>query len=283
MPAGVERRVMPLNLILLCTAIGALVGTIVGVLLMNRKIRLPITGADLEALRGKLGSTETALTEAAAKIEDLQKQVAERDLAIQQHTGEQRQQHERLDQVLAEAEKEKTQRAAAEQKSGELILETAALKEQRAELERRLDEAKTLADEQKDTQNRQIQALNEQVSGLLAESAALSRFREQESRHRSSLEAELTLAHEREERLIRQIADLENERSQFETRLQEERQTAARGMELLTMAQENFSRVLKRVDKNGANGDGHIVKAAGAVPEEPAETQQVLSSTVSVD
>lgn len=283
MPAGVERRIMPLNLILLCTAIGALVGTIVGVLLMNRKIRLPITGADLEALRGKLVSTETALTEATAKIEDLEKQLAERDQSIQQRTDEQKQQHERLDQVLAEAEKEKTQRAAAEQKSGELILEAAALKEQRAELDRQLEEERRLAAERNEAHDREIQTLNEQVSGLLAESASLSRFRDQESRHRSSLEAELNLAHEREGRLIRQIADLENERSQFDARLQEERQSAARGMELLVMAQENFSRVLKRVDNNGSNGDAHIVKAAGTASEEPAETLEIMRSAVSVD
>lgn len=274
---------MPLNLILLCTAIGALVGTIVGVLLMNRKIRLPITSADLAALRGKLESTENALAEAGATIEDLEKQLAERARTIQQRTDEQKQQRERLDQMLAEAEKEKTQRAAAEQKSGELILETAGLKQQRAELERQLEEEKKVATEQNDAQQRQILALTEQVSGLLAESAALSRFREQESRHRSSLEAELNLAHEREERLTRQIADLENERSQFEIRLQEERQSAARGMELLVMAQENFSRVLKRVDHNGSTTDAHIVEAAGPVPEDPAVTPEALPSTVSVD
>lgn len=260
---------MPLNLILLCTAIGALVGTIVGVLLMNRKIRLPITSADLEALRGKLESTETALAGAAVKVEDLQQQLAERDQTIRQRMDEQKQLQERLDQMLVEAEKEKNQRAAAEQKGGELILETAALKEQRAELERRLEEEKKLVEEQDDAQKRQIQALTEQVSGLLAESAALSRFREQESRHRSSLETELNLAHEREDRLLRQIADLENERSQFDVRLQEERQSAARGMELLMMAQENFSRVLKRPGDNGSNGDVAVVKAVGT--GDPAE------------
>jgi chromosome segregation ATPase len=274
---------MPLNLILLCTAIGALVGTIVGVLLMNRKIRLPITGAELAALRGKLESTESDLTRAAARIEDLNKLLAERDQTLHQRIDEQKQQHERFDQVLAEAEKEKTQRAAAEQKSGELILETAALKEQRAELERQLEEAIRLAEEQNDAHKRQIQALTDQVNGLLAESAALSRFREQESRHRSSLEAELNLAHEREDRLLRQIADLENERSQFDARLQEERQSAARGMELLVMAQENFSRVLKRASDNGPNDDVRIVKAVQTAPEDPTGSPEVLRSTVSVD
>ena len=44
---------MNVNVIFLCTTVGALVGTIVGILLMNRKVRLPITGADLAALRTK--------------------------------------------------------------------------------------------------------------------------------------------------------------------------------------------------------------------------------------
>ena len=38
------------------------------------------------------------------------------------------------------------------------------------------------------------------------------------------------------------IQQLEGEQSQFDIRLEEERQSAAKGMELLLMAQENFAR-----------------------------------------
>ncbi|MBZ5576115.1 MAG: hypothetical protein LAP40_06100 [Acidobacteriia bacterium] len=259
---------MDLRLIFFCTTIGALVGTIVGVLLMNRKIRLPITGADLAALRGKLETAESSLATATASLEGLQKQIAERDQTIQQNADELKKQQERFDLALASAEKDKAQRSGVEQRSQELNAEIATLKELRGDAERKLEEAIKLAAEQYDAQKRQIQALTEQVSGLLAESAALSRFREQESLHRTSLEAQLSGAHQRVEQLTQQISELEKERSQFDNKLQEERLSAARGMELLVMAQENFSRVLKQVP---ANGNGHVVKAVAISEEEHSE------------
>jgi len=261
---------MDLRLIFFCTTIGALVGTTVGVLLMNRKIRLPITGADLAALRGKLETAETSLAAATANVEELKQQLAERDHAIQQNAEE-------LKKARADGESDRAQRAAAEQRAQEQGSELAGVKEQRAELERKLEEEKKLAAEQHEAQKRQILALTEQVSGLLAESAALSRFREQESLHRASLEAQLTVAAQRVEQLTQQVAELERERSQFDSKLQEERQSAARGMELLVMAQENFSRVLKQVP---ANGDSHVVRA---VETSSAEHGEDLQSAMAAD
>lgn len=273
---------MELKIVFLCTTLGALVGTVIGVLLMNRKIRLPITGADLAALRGKLESAETSLAAATTQVEDLQKQLAERDHAIQQNAADLKKQQEKADQTLIDAEKDRAQRSAAEQKSGELILESAALKEQRAELERKLEDEKKLATEQQEAQKRQILALTEQVSGLLAESAALSRFREQESLHRTTLEAQLMGAHQKVEKLEERIGELERERSQFDTKLQEERQSAARGMELLVMAQENFSRVLKQVPPDARNGKIHVIQAVGNSGDGHT-TAEDLPSALAVD
>jgi len=253
---------MELNIIFFCTTIGALVGTMVGVLLMNRKIRLPISAADLAALRGKLDTAESSLAAANSSLEELRKQVGEREQAVQQHADDLKKRQEQLDLAAAQAEKEKTQRCAAEQKAQEFDTQLSTLKEHRAQLESRLEEEKRRAAEEQEIQKRQIQTLTDQVDGLIAESAAMSRFREQESRHRSALEVQLNTEQERVDQLNLRIAELENERSQFDIKLQDERQSAARGMELLLMAQENFSRVLQPVPP--VNGDDrHIVKAVG--------------------
>src|SRR5437868_4710601 len=99
---------MDLSVVLMCTTIGALVGTSVAVLLMYRKIRLPISETDLTALKNKLEAAETSLaaaTEAAeasqsaatAAQEELRKQIASRDQAIQQSVDQLKTAHEQID------------------------------------------------------------------------------------------------------------------------------------------------------------------------------------------
>lgn len=286
---------MGLNLIFVCTTIGALVGTSIGVLLLSRKIRMPITEADLAALRNKLTTAESSLAAATASVEDLQKQIAERDQTIQQSAADLKKKQEQFDLVLTDAEKDKAQRIAAEQRAQALSEQVAPLAEQRAALEAMLEEERRLTAErlsqmasteaQHDAQKRQIQELAEQVDGLIAEAAALNRFREQESRHRSAVEAQLNIEQERVHQLTYRIAELEGERSQFDTRLQEERQSAARGMELLLMAQENFSRVLRPVSAangNGNHGNGFAESAATGY-ETQSEDMERLQSALSAN
>ena len=72
------------------------------------------------------------------------------------------------------------------------------------------------------------------------------------------------------------IAELESERSHFDLTLQEERQSAAKGIELLLMAQENLKRVFRHMQpekpaENGeSNGNGHVLVGAVA-SDSPAE------------
>lgn len=275
---------MELNFTLFFTAIGALVGTIVGVLVMNRKIRAPISDADLAELRGKLENTESSLAAANTTLEDLRKQIAERDQTLQQNAKELKKKQEQFDLVLAEAEKEKTQRSSAEQKAGELIAQIATLREHAAALEITLEAERKVAGEQQEVQKRQIQTLTEQVDGLIAESAALSRFRELESRHRSTIEAQLAAEQEHVKQLTEQIAKLESQQSQVDLRLQEEKQSAARGMEFLLMAQENFSRVFKAVSADRRDGEnGRVVRAATTRSEEPSENLEIVHSALSAE
>src|SRR5271157_5229285 len=72
---------MELIVTLLSSTGGALMGTSVGIYLLYRKLR-PITGAELDLTRGKLRSTEFSLSAANANLENIKKQLAERDQQI---------------------------------------------------------------------------------------------------------------------------------------------------------------------------------------------------------
>jgi chromosome segregation ATPase len=105
-----------------------------------------------------------------------------------------------------------------------------------------------------EAEKRKIQEMTEQRTRLASESAELKRFGEQETRLRTALEAQLRADQERIRQLTSQIAELQNEQLQLETKLQEERDSAARGMELLFTVQEKLSSVFKALGADGQNG-----------------------------
>ena len=154
---------------------------------------------------------------------------------------------------------------------------------------------------QVETGGRQIQELTEQVTRLAAEAAELkqradegekaraaveaelkqraeegekARFTveaewkqcaEEAEKVRTALEADLTTERERLHVLTDQVSELQTERSAQDVRMQEERESAAKGMELLVMAQQNLSRVIQAAaEAPTANGNGHR-----AAPEAP--------------
>jgi len=268
---------MELFVTILCSLSGALVGTVVGILLMFRRIRQPTAEAELATLKGKLKSTEASLAGKTADLENLRKQLVERDLSIQWNEEALRENQLHLNAAVAE-------RAAIEQKIRELTIQAEAVTEQRAQLEARVKEEKdrsaeilnqhvTSYEAQLDVERRQVHELTEQVTRLTAEAAELRDCWEQEKLHRSSLETKLGAEAEHMQELTAQIQELQSERSQFDLRLQEERQSATKGMELLLMAQENLARVFKSrgVDaQNGTNGHGPL-EAAAAMVETPVE------------
>jgi len=268
---------MELFVTILCSLSGALVGTVVGILLMFRRIRQPTAEAELATLKGKLKSTEASLAGKTADLENLRKQLVERDLSIQWNEEALRENQLHLNAAVAE-------RAAIEQKIRELTIQAEAVTEQRAQLEARVKEEKdrsaeilnqhvTSYEAQLEVERRQVHELTEQVTRLTAEAAELRDCWEQEKLHRSSLETQLGAEAEHMQELTAQIQELQSERSQFDLRLQEERQSATKGMELLLMAQENLARVFKSrgVDpQNGNNGHGPL-EAAAAMVETPGE------------
>ena len=230
---------MELIVTFLFTMSGALIGTAIGHLLMFRKFRLP-SQAELDTLRGNLQAVESSLTAATTVSENLRKQVAERDRSIHASSEELNEKERQLGFAKAEAEKAEAQCSAAEQKAHELNAEVAELTERRAQLEARLEEEKNrvaehvgqhvaLYEARLDADRLQIQELGGEVTRLTAECA--------------ELKAQLGTELERSGQLIGQIAEL-----------QSDRQSAAKGIELLLAAQQNLSRFLKPVCEEGPNG-----------------------------
>jgi chromosome segregation ATPase len=250
--------------VVLATAAGALIGTTVGILLLRRKLRPPITDAEHAELKGKLQAGESSLAAASANLEDLRKQIAVQERALLQSGEDLKKKQDQLEAESVETQKERARRAAAEQSVQELSAQSVVLAEQCNKLEARAKEETELvaaranelvsAVAEMEAGKLKIQALTEQASRLTAEAAELKRFGEQEARFRAALEAQLNADQERIKQMTSQIADLQAERLQLEIKVREERGSAAKGMELLLMAQEKLSSVFKALNAEGQNG-----------------------------
>ena len=295
---------MELIAIVLSAMSGALVGASVGIFLMYQRLR-PITGAELDVLRGKLRNTEFSLNSATANVENLKKQITERDLVLQQHAAEMQEKQHLLDAATADVEqaagKDSARRAEdaaelteARQRIDELTADAVALRVQRAELEARLkDEGTQVVDQanqhlasaeaQLEANQRQILELTEQIALFTMQADELRQRSEQEAQDRSALEQRLNEERQHTQELSAQIAELHGELSQSGVRLQEERQSAAKGMEILAMAQQNLSRLFKAaVEPAISNGNGQVVLVASgpeqAAPVEAPEEMQCAAA-----
>lgn len=319
---------MELVIIVLCSMSGALVGTALGILLMFRRIRQPSTEAELAKVKGKLQSAEASLAARTADLENLRKQLVERDLVIQRSEEAVREIQQHLDLAVAE-------RAAAEQSAREFSVQIESLTEQRTQLETQVKEAKDLASQmvneqvtsyeaELDGERRHARELTDQLARLAAEAAEVRNSGEQEKQNRSALETDLAAEREQNRQLADQVArltaeikssgeqekvnrsaletelaaerertrqltaevqELQNERSQFGLRLHEERQSAAKGMELLLMAQQNLARVFKSSGVDAPSGaNGHTpLEAAQAMAATGGEATEELQPVLARD
>jgi chromosome segregation ATPase len=281
---------MDMVVVFLCSMSGALVGTALGIILMFPKVlRQPTTEAGADALKGKLRSAEDALAAKAAELENLNKQIGEKDRTIQRNEEALKAEQQRLDIAAAEC-------AASGERARELSAQAEALAEQRTQLEAKVKEESERGaemvnrqvasyQEQIDADKRKFDELTEQVARLSTEAAEIGARCEQEKHDRSSVEAELGAERERIREMTTRIQQLESERSLFDLRLEEERQSATKGMELLLMAQENFARVVKPRDLDGPNGsNGHgPIEAVGAAAEAPGEDADALHPALAGD
>src|SRR4051812_211625 len=105
---------MELLLVFLSTAVGTVVGVVAAVLMMNRRNRAPAVSD--AALRTQLQNTEWALASAGRDVEELRKQLVEREGVREELERTQKQ----LVAIVADKEQQVSGRAAAEQRSAEL-------------------------------------------------------------------------------------------------------------------------------------------------------------------
>lgn len=280
---------MELIVILLCSMSGALIGTAIGILLMFRKIRQPTTEAELAVVKGKLQSAEGSLAKNTAYLENLRNQIAERGQAIQRNEEALREKQQQLDAAVAD-------RAASEQRARELSIQAEDLTGQCTQLAAKVKEERDLGaamlsqhissyETQLTDEKQQLDKVTEQVASLTAEAAEARACCEQEKFYRSSLETQLGAELEHVSQLTAQVQELQSERSLFDLKLQEERQSASKGMELLLMAQENLARVFKSRSMeapNGSNGHG-LLEAVGEVVATEGEGVQELQLASSRD
>jgi chromosome segregation ATPase len=246
-------ELMELIVPLLSSTGGAVIGTSVGIYLLYRKLR-PITGAELDLTRGKLRSTEFSLSATTANLENLKKQLAEREQVFATSDEKTR----GLENEIAQLRAQLTEHEGRMQDATKAVAETAS--RQLASYESQID-----------ADDRQIKELSGQVGRLASELNQYKADLDQEAHGRSSLEAQLSAEHEHSRRLACRIAELEAERSHFDITMQEERQSAAKGIELLLMAQENLKRVFRHMQPESAAAvestvetNGHVLVAAGA-------------------
>jgi chromosome segregation ATPase len=268
--------------IVLATAVGTIVGISVGVLLLRRKLRPPVTDAEFAELKSKLQTGESALTAASVTLDDLRQQIAIQERALLQNSQDLKEKQEQLYAAFAETQKEKELRTTVEKTLQELGARTAFVSEQCTKLEARVREAEELAakraarlasvESERDTGKQRIQELTEQLARLAFESEERKRSSEQETRFRTALEAQLKAEQERIGQLTTQVAELQGERLQLEIRLKEETGVAAKGMELLLAAQEKLSSVFKAIGADLGNGQHNPAPVGAAAPSLEVKT-----------
>lgn len=217
---------MEIMLVFLSTAIGTVAGVIVAVVMMQRKIRVAGTGNDI-ALKTQLQNTEWALASAGRDVEDLRRQLDNRDQAAQQGREELQQQ---LMAAIANTEKEAAAKAEAQQRIAELEAQAAALSEQvakaaetapaAAEAERKVAAFEAdLADSR-----RQVEDLTARLAALTVQHAGDKRAAEEEAvRQAASLETALTDGRRLADDLAAQLAAVTEQKSALETALTESR------------------------------------------------------------
>jgi chromosome segregation ATPase len=289
---------MDIIVTILAAMSGALIGSSTGIFLMYRKLR-PVNAAELDALRSKVRTTEFDLNSAVANGVKLKKEIAEHASKVQGEVVEKQRQldaavaakdlesahrnaaERRIAELIAEVDVNKARHAEVEAKARDLEAKAAEWEAKGAEGSGPAGEEqqRQLAafQAQVETGGRKIEELTEQVARLAAEAAELKQRSEDAGKARAALEAELKqqseeagktrtaleadLAGERERLhvLTAQVSELRSELSAQDVRMQEERESAAKGMELLVMAQQNLSRVIQAAATeapaaNGSNG-----------------------------
>jgi chromosome segregation ATPase len=254
---------------------GALVGTFTGILLLRRKLRPPVSEAEFAELKAKLQAGETSLAAASANAKELRAELALQQTALLQSREDATKRLDQLDAEAAEKQKEKAQRTVAEKRALELSAEVTLLTERCTGLETQAKQERDRtaemggrlisAEGEVESSRKKMQQLTEQADHLVAESTELKRSNEELGRVRLDLETQLNFEREALRQLHGQVVELQKDRSQLEIRLKEEMGSAAKGMELLLMAQQKLSSAFKGLGPDGQtqNGNGSQTTSNG--------------------
>lgn len=229
-------------LVFLSTAIGTVAGVAVAMLMLQRKDRRPAMGED-SVLRTQLQNTEWALAAAGRDVEDLRKQLAERDQAAQTANALRESADQRLLACSAESEAQAKRCAEAERLGSEATAQAETL----AERVRQLEAAGATAEE------------GQRRSEALA--SELDRLREQAGVDKTAWQAELNSVRERAEEMASEMAAILSVRAALEAALRTEREAAAQGVELLQMAHGKFCAAAQKAPMPAVNG--RVIAMAG--------------------
>jgi hypothetical protein len=218
---------------------------------------------------------KTRYEEMEAKAKELEAKTADPEAGgIEGASPVSEEQQRQLAEYQAQAEAGVRQIQELTEQVTRLALETADLKQRsddalkartavEAELQQRSGEAeKARVALETELQQRSDEAEKARV----ALEAELRQRSDEALKARAALEADLAGERERLHVLTGQVSELQNELSVRDVRMQEERvrmreerESAAKGIELLMMAQQNLSRVIQAAapDALGTNGNGH--------------------------
>jgi predicted nucleic acid-binding Zn-ribbon protein len=230
---------------------------------------------------------------AVAEVEAARKRVEELNAELERARAEAAQLKQSAEAAAGERARWEAELAVERERAGEAVqqaarvaAEAASVASQRGGIETDLVDARKHVDELE----KQLTGVQAELKAAAADATALEEELAAEREHGNKLKAQLgaktveaadykqsieqggektvvlekQLAEERErsEEMLRQIVDLKTEVTHLEGRLDEERQTAAKGVALLTAAQDNLARVFKAlsVDSQGTNGSSAEAK-----------------------
>lgn len=205
-------------------------------------------GADADSYRSSL---ETELGVGRLKIQQLTDQVAEMSSELEAQLNSKKQQGLELTERITRLSTEMTDYRLATADAMDQL-------EAQIELEKK--------------QNRDVA---EQIANLSVDLAQARQYAADADSYRSALETELGVGRLRITQLTDQVAELERDRLEFEVRLRGERESAARGIELLSLAQSTITGALHRLQEEQHLEAAMARNSASVAPAEPAEVSPV--------
>ncbi len=235
------------------------------------------------SIEGQLAAERARSEDLAAQLDDLKAeamQAGERNTGLEAHlTAAQAE----IAELSTKLEILNTDHSAALERHSELAAELAAERAKSEELAGRIAE---MGGESTEVRDRcaalvtEFAAERENGRQLADQVARLTVQLAMAQEEGASLEERLNGEQERSQGFASRIAGMNDSIAQLETKLEEERQSAAQGMHLLSVAQDNLTRVFKALAIETHNGNG---SAPPEPPQPPRAAQDGTTAPVPVE